>query len=367
MKQKTLIIGMMLLTQGIISSAVAQVRQEIKIPDLKGYTTLKCDFHIHTVFSDGLVWPTVRVDEAYREGLDAIAITDHLEYRPHKGDIVAGHGRSYEIAEKAADKNNILLIRGSEITRPMAPGHFNAIFLNNNDSLDKKEWRDSFKAAKAQRAFIFWNHPGWDAQQPDTTKWWPEHTELYNAGYMNGIEVANGTSYCPEAFRWCLEKKLTMLGNTDIHQPIQAEYEFAKGKHRTMTLVFAKNRTIEGIKEALINRRTAVYVGDNLIGENKYLKELFENSIEILDVEKSKRGVQITFINKSDLTFKLLKTEHNPDVVYFRDYVIEPNCRHSIMVKLQNDVEEGDVNFEVTNLLVEPGQGLKYTYHVSKR
>ena len=54
-----------------------RVRTPIRLPDLPGYLTLKCDLHIHTVFSDGLVWPTVRVEEAWREGLDAIAITDH--------------------------------------------------------------------------------------------------------------------------------------------------------------------------------------------------------------------------------------------------------------------------------------------------
>ena len=78
---------------------LAQVRGNIAIPDLNGYVTLKCDFHTHTVFSDGLVWPTVRIDEAYREGLDAIAITDHIEYRPYKEDVVASHNRSYEIAK----------------------------------------------------------------------------------------------------------------------------------------------------------------------------------------------------------------------------------------------------------------------------
>ena len=31
----------------------ANVRTEISIPDFDGYETLKCDFHIHTVFSDG--------------------------------------------------------------------------------------------------------------------------------------------------------------------------------------------------------------------------------------------------------------------------------------------------------------------------
>ncbi len=54
------------------------------VPDMSEYKTLKCDFHMHTVFSDGLVWPTIRVDEAIDEGLVAIAITDHLEYLPHK-------------------------------------------------------------------------------------------------------------------------------------------------------------------------------------------------------------------------------------------------------------------------------------------
>ena len=65
----------------VFHTTQAQTRHEIDIPDLKGYQTLKCDFHIHTVFSDGLVWPTVRVDEAYREGLDAIAVLIRKTFR----------------------------------------------------------------------------------------------------------------------------------------------------------------------------------------------------------------------------------------------------------------------------------------------
>ena len=58
-------------------------RMELRLPAIEGYETLTGDFHIHTVFSDGKVWPDVRVNEAWRDGLDVIAITDHLEYRPH--------------------------------------------------------------------------------------------------------------------------------------------------------------------------------------------------------------------------------------------------------------------------------------------
>ena len=56
--------------------ATADTRSEIQFPDIPGYKTIVADFHTHTVFSDGLVWPTVRMDEAWREGIDAIAVTD---------------------------------------------------------------------------------------------------------------------------------------------------------------------------------------------------------------------------------------------------------------------------------------------------
>ena len=110
-----------------------RARTEIQIPDILGYKTLKCDFHIHTVFSDGNVWPTVRAEEAWREGLDAISITDHLEYTPHKEDINLRYNRSSEIAKSHGDELDITVIKGSEITRSMPPGHLNAIFINDAD------------------------------------------------------------------------------------------------------------------------------------------------------------------------------------------------------------------------------------------
>lgn len=60
---------------------------------------LSTDLHIHTVFSDGAVWPSIRVEEARREGLDLIAMTEHLEYQPHAKDIPhPDRNRSYTIA-----------------------------------------------------------------------------------------------------------------------------------------------------------------------------------------------------------------------------------------------------------------------------
>ena len=97
----------------------------------KGQSIVSTDLHIHTTFSDGSVWPNIRVEEALKEGLDLISITDHLEYQPHRKDLPnPDRNRSYDIAEGAAEKSKLTVIRGAEITRSMPPGHINAVFIN---------------------------------------------------------------------------------------------------------------------------------------------------------------------------------------------------------------------------------------------
>ena len=98
-------------------------RSEILIPDIPGYRTLKGDFHMHTVFSGGEVWPTVRVQEAYIEGLDVIAITEHIEHRRYLDYLTGDHNTAYEIAAPSAERHNILLVRAAEISRLMSLGH----------------------------------------------------------------------------------------------------------------------------------------------------------------------------------------------------------------------------------------------------
>ena len=351
-----------------------QGRGKIAIPDLNGYVTLKGDFHIHTVFSDGSVWPTVRIDEAYRDGLDVIAITDHLEYRPHLKEVEQltnfsaqslSHNLSYELAQGYAKERGIMLVRGSEITRGMPPGHNNAIFITNADALATPEYMDAFRAAKAQNAFIFWNHPGWLAQQPDTTLWHDLHTQLLQQGMMQGMEVVNG-SYFIEAHRWCLEKKLTMLGNSDVHAPMPPS---APGKHRTITLIFARSATPEAVYEALKDRRTAVYFDDFIIGEEKYLKELFANALDVTVTKAENNTATITIKNKSDVPLRLRCAGHDSRIVYLRNfellpYTIAPQSTQTITVRLNNGVKGGDVNIYVENFLIEPNKGLTYTIKI---
>ena len=130
--------------------------REIEFPDIKGYKTLVCDLHMHSVFSDGSVWPTIRVQESFKDGLDAISLTEHLEYQPYSADIPnPDRNRSYHVAKKYADDENkkldetdkLLVINGQEITRKMPPGHINAIFLEDANPLLDLE--DSVKAVKS--------------------------------------------------------------------------------------------------------------------------------------------------------------------------------------------------------------------------
>jgi 3',5'-nucleoside bisphosphate phosphatase len=296
-----------------LSSVVAhpqlRVRTPVNIPDVPGYLTLKCDFHTHTVFSDGLVWPSVRSEEAWREGLDAIAITDHIEYQPHRNDLPTAHNRSFEIARPRGDELEVIVIRGSEITRQMPPGHLNAIFLRDVVPLDTPEWRDAIQAAHDQDAFIFWNHPGWTGQQPDgVARWYDEHTALLEQGLLHGIEVVNGREYYPEAHRWCLEKNLTMLSNSDIHNPLNLDYDVHEGDPRPLTLVFARERTAEAIREALFDRRTAVYAGDRLIGHERFLEPIFRESIRVLNPSvrlQARQRVYLQIHNQSDISYQL--------------------------------------------------------------
>ena len=57
-------------------------RREIILPKVNGYNVYKADLHTHSIFSDGDCTPKYRVREAWLDGLDVMAVTEHIEYRP---------------------------------------------------------------------------------------------------------------------------------------------------------------------------------------------------------------------------------------------------------------------------------------------
>ena len=135
------------------------IRDRIEIPGFSNYETLKCDFHTHTVFSDGLVWPDARIYEAWQEGLDAIAITDHIEHRINKVILKGDLNESYKIAKKAADDMDFIVIPGAEITRSKPLGKFrlSRIQRKRQKRITERSLPCSYKMSILWRKKILWN------------------------------------------------------------------------------------------------------------------------------------------------------------------------------------------------------------------
>jgi len=293
-------LSVLLFVWALASTLLAQVRDPLPVPDLPGYVTLKCDFHIHTVFSDGQVWPPLRVMEAWRDGLDAIAITDHIDYQPHKEDVRVDVGRAYELARTAADQLGILLVPGFEVARGNI--HFNVLFLNDFRPFHGLDQQAALREARRQNAFVFWNHPGWRRPKAE---WLPMIDEYYREKLFQGIELVNGTTFYPEAFPWVDEKNLTIVCNTDVHGLTGWEYP---NRARPLTLVFAKARTLESLKESLLARRTVAWQGDNLWGNEGHLRQLFEQAVQVVGTEVRVRpggSAMLQLYNRSALPFSV--------------------------------------------------------------
>ena len=321
-------------------------RTTMRIPDILGYKTLKCDFHMHTVFSDGIVWPTVRVEEAWQEGLDAIAITDHIEKNPSKKFVGGDDNSAYEIALPLAKEKDIILIHAGEITRGMPPGHFNALFIDDTQKLDVANWHDAFAEAKKQGAFIMWNHPGWKAQQPDSCRWWPEHTELYDNGMLHAVEVFNEAEWYPIALNWCIEKNLAPIANSDIHGITAGMYNLGE-YHRPLTLVFAKDRSEEALKEALFAKRTVAWFGNNLAGTEEFLAAIFKASVHIELMSKSEKGEKFLLRNTSDVPVLLASAEMK--------FTLPANSETFVTLKKEDNM------FSVENFFIKGTENLKIT------
>jgi hypothetical protein len=369
--RRTVAAGLSFLLIAWFTGAFCQtrVRTEMRIPDIPGYKTLKCDFHIHTIYSDGNVKPHIRAEEAWREGFDAISITDHVEDDGMKDQ----HNRSYDLALSRANSLGIILIRGGEITRSMPPGHFNAIFLKDVTPLDTEDYRDAIEAAINQGAYVFWNHPGWTGQQSDgISRWYDHQAELYDKGWLHGIEVVNERDYYPRVFQWCLDKKLTLMGNSDIHDPIQMEYDFHQGDHRAVTLVFAEEKSEKAIKKALFARRTAVYSKNLLIGEEIYLKPLFEASVKIVNPVVSIHGDGRTTIqirNCSDVSFDLIAEGELEEISFPRQITLYANKTVLLRVSGKSEslsgTKELKLPYKVKNCLIAPELGLPVTLPIN--
>lgn len=349
-------------------------RQELRLPEsILGYKVLKCDFHMHTVFSDGTVWPTVRVDEAVQEGLDAIAITEHVEISSRMSYIgmedTMSLNTAYRIAKQAGDRAGVIVIPGVEITKVVPPGHFNAIFikdadrfkltLNPDDPQDGTYIRAALKEAKSQGAFVFWNHP-WFRVKNNESIWIPIIDSLYNEKLIDGIEVVNATKYDPVILGWVQSKNLANMSNTDVHAPMK----LWKDEYRTMTIVFAEERSVESIHEALLDRRSVAYCRDHLYGDEKYLEAIFHESVDMIITHDGHGNGYLTVSNRSSIPYriKFIDTKDITFQTYSGGITVPRNGDTAVRLQSGNkDIlhDPVEIVIDVENLEVSPNTPLR--------
>ncbi|MFL3052712.1 MAG: Sb-PDE family phosphodiesterase [Candidatus Neomarinimicrobiota bacterium] len=334
------------------------IDRKISFPDIKGYKTLSCDLHTHTVFSDGSVWPSIRVAEANKDGLDAIAVTEHIEYQSYKEDIPhPDRNRSYDLTKKYAKGSDLMVIAGTEITKKMPPGHANAIFVKDVNKIMNDDYMKSYEAARKQGAFTFWNHPHWIGQRKDASvKVFDEVEELINKRLLHGIEVTNERTYSDQAIQVALDHDLTMIGTSDVHDLVDWDYKIPEGGHRPVTLVFSKRKNLKDLKRSLFQGRTVVWYNNILIGKNEWMTPLINASLTIDSVGFYKNyelGI-VKIRNHSDARF-ILKNKSIYDFYQHSDLIeIQPHSVKQLAVVSGKNISSFDLEFEVLNAVIAP-------------
>jgi hypothetical protein len=360
------------------------VARRITFPDTEHYQTQVLDPHTHSSFSDGHVWPSIRVAEALRDGLNALAITEHLEWQPHLPDIPhPDRSRAYAIALEAVEGYPMMVIPGTEITRGTEHGHINALFITDANTLMRQFEPDdpadvdgyygamhefpvqqAVDVAVEQGAFLFWNHPWYGESFHDSIPVaTPFHRANARSGKLHGIEVVNGDHYSQQAFQIALDLDLTLMGSSDIHELIDWEYQPHTGGHRPVTLVLAEDDTPAALQRALMAGRTLVWFKNTLLARKPEMKELLEASVVITSASYADENnlLDITITNRSDVDFEM---ENASDYSFSRNTDLLSLPQHSdtqLTLKTPKRLQTLELPLIVRNALVAPKRSAKLT------
>lgn len=355
-------------------------RTEIVVPGIMGLNCYKADLHVHTIYSDAELTPEQRIREAWVDGLDIIAITDHIEYRPfepkfleftkgynpdgkpHKAvnhriirrdadstGIRANLNLPVELAKKEAEKrygDKLLVIPGAEITRePKAIGHYNALWTKDNNIIYDLDPYQSLRNARKQGALITHNHPGWSRKSCDKTEF---EVKAYAEGLIDGVEIMNGFWFYPKTMQRCIDENLYMIGSTDTHSLTSAAYK-ANGFYRTLTFIFAKENTHKAIRNAIEKHHTLCYSSGNIAGEEKLLVEFFKASVSYRYLATGRKGARsYALTNNSSIKYDVRVGKYSYELRPFETITVSAAKDKDLEVTVMNMWKVGYEHPKVT-------------------
>lgn len=326
-----------------------------------GYHVLTADLHQHTLFSDGFVWPNIRVEEAARDGVDVISMTEHIEYQPRSADIAhPDRNRSFEIAREAAraQENPIIVLNGAEITRDeFPPGHINAVFLKDVNRLRSQDIHAQLEEAHRQGAFVFLNHPSYLRQRPSgMAALTAMHRDLIARGLLQGIEVGTDITVSIEAFDLALTENLAILSNSDIHTLMDWKFPEQSTNFRPATLILSAGRSEADVRDALLDRRTVAIAGGSLFGRDRHLRPLLQSMLatRVIGFYQQSSALRVTLTNISSQNLILMNTSSRSLHLHAGPIQIDAGAEVEIWIKDAPDREDFEMTFDVANAFVGP-------------
>ncbi len=213
------------------------------LPGAAGLTWWACDFHAHTLHSDGALSVAQLAARAAGQGLDALAITDH--------NTVSGH----RLLPDAAQRYGLTLIPGQEMTTDR--GHANA--FGAMPFVDFRRHPDQWAAdVRAHGGLLSVNHP----VAFDCSWQWTMHDR---PGLVEAMH--SSWSYAPtdtSIWSWLAARGadgLGVVGGSDFHTPGEG---IEVGSPTTW--VAAPDPSSDSLLDAVAAGRTALSMGPPLDG-----------------------------------------------------------------------------------------------------
>jgi hypothetical protein len=216
-------------------------------PEMANLRPLRCDFHVHTSYSDGTRLPAEMVVRGRELGLDALAITDHNFYQASL--------ESIEFVRKTG--LGITCFPGEEVTSPtwhMLSIGANAPVGYTDDQAGYTGMQNTLVMIHQRGGKAFLAHPYWISGRR-TNQPMEEYERLLNEGGIDGIELLGDVPW-EENLRSLVRyseldsrTKLAILSNSDTHSP---EHTFGS----YWTLVFARSNSQEDIMAAILDHRS---------------------------------------------------------------------------------------------------------------
>ena len=197
--------------------------------------------------------------------------------------------------------------------------------------------QQAIEMAANKGAFVIYNHPGWPDMNSDLFDF---QLNFLAQKKIHGMEVINSEEFYPIVMDYCNKYNLAPLSTTDIHLPIQAAYDIEK-KHRNFTIVLAKEKTMESLKEAMFAGRTIACADNILAGKPQFLLELIKKSLVPSNYKESGSEFLCDITNKSDITYTFDGPNHK--------HITFPANK---TVQLEGELKSTNVVYEVSNTYI---------------